>query len=124
MTRLRLSLAAAITTVAVYSTSAFATDVPVYQGTAFFTAVAGTCASDGVAVGDYATMIYRQQPRSSFPSYGGAIAFVTRRSAVSYVMPASTPLNGGNEPSVSGTLRAGSRPKMETAAGGHTARQC
>lgn len=101
MTRLRLSLLAAVTTIAVCSTPAFATDVPIYQGTAFFTAVAGTCASDGVAVGDYATMIYRQQPRPSVSSYGGAIAFVSRRSAVSYVMPASTALNSGNQPSVS-----------------------
>ena len=97
MTRLQLSLAAAVTAIAVCPTagSALSTDVPVYQGTAFVTAVTSACTTNGVAIGNYATMIYRQQPRPKITAYGGAIQFVSGRSAVSYVMPASTALNGG-----------------------------
>jgi hypothetical protein len=42
-------------------------------------------------------MIYRQQPRPDVTAYGGAIAFVSGRSAVSYVMPANMQLNSGSE---------------------------
>ena len=96
MTRLQLSLATAVMAIAVCPTAGSATtDVPVYQGTAFITAVTGSaCATNGVAIGNYSTMIYRQQPRSN-STYGGAIQFVSGRSAVSYVMPANTALNGG-----------------------------
>jgi hypothetical protein len=72
---------------------AVSTVVPVYQGTAFVTAVAGSCA----AVGDYYTMVYRQLVEPSNTSYGGGVSFTSERATVSYVMPAMKPLNSGTQ---------------------------
>jgi hypothetical protein len=117
MTKSQFSLAAALAAVAACwagapaqaqsvpaAAPALSTDVPVYQGTAFVTAVTSVCTTNKIAVGDYYTMIFRQQPRPGNTVYGGGIQFNSERSAVSYVMPASTALNGGvqNQPSVSG----------------------
>ena len=117
MRRLQLSFVATIAAVAACSACApaqaqsspvaapaLSTDVPVYQGVAFVTAVTSACTTNKIAVGDYYTMIFRQQPRPGNTVYGGGIQFNSERSAVSYVMPANTALNGGvqNQPSVSG----------------------
>jgi hypothetical protein len=89
------SLAAAACSVGAPA-QAVSTVVPVYQGTAFVTAVSGSCA----AVGDYYTMVYRQLVEPSNTSYGGGVSFVSERSTVSYVMPANKPLNSGNQPTL------------------------
>jgi hypothetical protein len=107
MTTLRLSLVAAIAAAAACSAGAPAqaqsgpaapatvsTGVPVYQGTAFILTVNTACTNNGVNVGDYDTMLYRPLAESG-KNYGGGIDFNSERSAVSYVMPANTPLNGG-----------------------------
>ncbi len=118
MARLRFSLVAAIAAVAACAAGAPAqaqstpaaapavsTDVPVYQGVAFFTAVSGTaCTSNGFNVGDWYVMEYRQLPRPSHTTYGGGIQFASERSAFSLVMAPGANLNGGvqNHPSVDG----------------------
>ena len=74
----------------------------IYQGTAFVTGVTSACTANGVAIGDYDTMEYRQLAESGNASYGGGVSFVSGRSTVSYVMPATMPLNSGtqNQPSL------------------------
>lgn len=76
---------------------AVSTVVPVYQGTAFVKGVTSACTTNGIAIGDFYTMIYRQLVEPSNTSYGGGVSFITERSAVSYVMPASKPLNSGTQ---------------------------
>ena len=72
------------------------TGVPVYQGTAFVTGVAG-CVSSNIPVGDAYVMLYRQLVEPNNTVYGGGIAFATERSSTSYVMPANQPLNAGKQ---------------------------
>ena len=109
MTKARFSVVAAIAAIAACSAGAPAqaqsdpaaapavsTGVPVYQGTAFVTAVTSACATN-FGVGDYYTMLFRQLVESGNTSYGGGIAFFSPRSAVAYVMPANKPLNGGKQ---------------------------
>jgi hypothetical protein len=118
MTKLRFSLVAAVAAVAACWAGAparaqnlptpvptLSTDVPVWQGLAFLTAVSGSdCTSNDINEDDFFTMIYRQLPRPSHTTYGGGIQFASERSAFSLVMPASTNLNGGaqNHPSLDG----------------------
>jgi len=73
------------------------TGVPVYQGTAFITAVTTACTANNIVVGDYYTMLYRQLVEAGNTSYGGGIGFATERGSVSYVMPANQPLNAGKQ---------------------------
>jgi hypothetical protein len=73
------------------------TGEPVYQGTAFITAVTSSCTANSINVGDYYTILYRQLPESGNTVYGGGIAFFGSRSALSYVLPANTALNGGQQ---------------------------
>jgi hypothetical protein len=80
---------------------------PVYQGTAFVNAVTTACTTNGVAVGDYYTIIYRQLAESG-SGYGGGVQFADGRSTVSYVMPANEPLNSGtqNQPSLTAYIQS------------------
>jgi hypothetical protein len=110
MARLQFSLVAAIAAVAACSagapaqaqsspaaTPALSTDVPVYQGGVFVTAVTSACTANNIAVGNYWTMDFRQLPRPvNTAHFGGGFEFVSDRSSLSYVMPPGTPLNGGH----------------------------
>jgi hypothetical protein len=82
-------------------------NAPVYQGTAFVNGVTSACATNGIAVGDYYTIIYRQLAESG-SAYGGGVQFDDGRSAVSYVMPANEALNSGtqNQPSVTAYVQS------------------
>jgi len=73
------------------------TGVPVYQGTAFWTAVSNACASFGVSVGDYYMMTYRQAVEPGNSDYGGGIALNSDRLGVAYVLPANQPLPAGHQ---------------------------
>ena len=68
---------------------AVSTVVPVYQGTVFVKGVTTACTDNGIAIGDFYTMIYRQLVEPNNINYGGGVSFVTERGAVSYVMPAT-----------------------------------
>ena len=111
MTRLRLRHVVTIAAVAACwaggAAPALAASAPVWQGTAFVTAVSGNCASNGVNVGTYYTMLYREQAQSGNTVYGGGVQFASQRSSVSYVMPANDSLPSGQEDSEpSSTLTA------------------
>jgi len=110
MTGLRFTLVAAIAAVTACSAGAalaVTAAPPVWQGTAIVTALTdvttNACENAGYGVGNYYTMIYREDYQSDNQNYGGGVQFATERSSNSYVMPASQNLPSGttdNEPSV------------------------
>ena len=71
--------------------------VPVYQGTAFVTAVSSGCAAGAASVGDDYTILYREFPETGNALYGGGVAFVAPLSSVAYVLPAGVVLIGGRQ---------------------------